>query len=131
MDDDDDELEEDPAARDSPEAEWQLAKSDHQLKSEGLDQRMALTGLRDIKKKAMGVIKEVLLQKGRPASVKGDISMNFLFTGNPGVAKTTVAKLLARAMNQWGFRKNATMIETSAQDILKKVGLHRSRETSR
>jgi SpoVK/Ycf46/Vps4 family AAA+-type ATPase len=119
MDDDDDELEEDPAARDSPEAEWQLAKSDHQLKSEGLDQLMALTGLRDIKKKAMGVVKEVLLQKGRPASVKAEISMNFLFTGNPGCGKTTVAKLLARAMNQLGFRKNATMIETSAQDILK------------
>ena len=120
MDDDDDELEEDPAARDSPEAEWQLAKSDHQLKSEGLDQLMALTGLRDIKKKAMGVVKEVLLQKGRPASVKAETSMNFLFTGNPGCGKTTVAKLLARAMNQLGFRKNATMIETSAQDILKK-----------
>ena len=40
----DDELEEEPVSRDSPEAEWQLAKSDHQLKSEGLDQLMTLTG---------------------------------------------------------------------------------------
>jgi conjugal transfer/entry exclusion protein len=65
--DDDDELEEEPSARDSPKAEWQLAQSEHQLKSEGLDQLMTLTGLRDIKKKAMGMVKEVLLQKGRPA----------------------------------------------------------------
>ena len=65
--DDDDELEEEPSARDSPKTEWKLAQSEHQLKSEGLDQLMTLTGLRDIKKKAMGMVKEVLLQEGRPA----------------------------------------------------------------
>jgi SpoVK/Ycf46/Vps4 family AAA+-type ATPase len=119
LEEDEEELEEESAGRDAPEAEWLLAKADHLLKSEALDQLMALTGLRDIKKKAMGVVKEVLLQKGRPASVKAEISMNFLFTGNPGCGKTTVAQLLARAMHQLGFRKSATMIETSAQDILK------------
>jgi SpoVK/Ycf46/Vps4 family AAA+-type ATPase len=123
MDDDDDELDDNHIMlknSESPEAEWQLAKADHKLAAEAMDQLMALTGLREIKMKAMGVVKEVLLQKGRPASVKAETSMNFLFTGNPGCGKTTVAKLLARAMNQLGFRKNATMIETSAQDILKK-----------
>jgi replication-associated recombination protein RarA len=119
MDDNHDELDEEPFTNDSPDAEWQIAKSDHQLRSEGMDQLMALTGLQDIKKKAMEIVKAVLLNKGRPASLKADVAMNFLFTGNPGCGKTTVANLLTRAMNQLGFRKNNTMIETSAQDILK------------
>ena len=119
MDDEEEELDDAILSKDSPEAEWQLAKADHKLAADAMDQLMALTGLREIKKKAMGVVKEVLLQKGRPASVKAETSMNFLFTGNPGCGKTTVAQLLARAMNQLGFRTNPTMIETSAQDILK------------
>jgi SpoVK/Ycf46/Vps4 family AAA+-type ATPase len=117
--DDDDELDEYSDSKDSPEIEWKLAKSDHNLTAEAMDSLMALTGLRGIKKKAMGVVKEVLLQKDRPASVKAETSMNFLFTGNPGCGKTTVAQLLARAMTQLGFRKNDVMIETSAQEILK------------
>jgi len=117
--DEDEELDESADSPDSPEAEWKLAKSDHDLTAEAMDSLMALTGLREIKKKAMGVVKEVLLQRDRPASVKAETSMNFLFTGNPGCGKTTVAQLLAKAMTQLGFRKNDTMIETSAQEILK------------
>ena len=45
--------------------------------------------------------------------------MNALFTGNPGCGKTTVAQLLARAMEELGFRSEGTLIETSAQEILK------------
>ena len=45
--------------------------------------------------------------------------MNALFTGNPGCGKTTVAKLLARAMAELGFRSQGSLIETSAQEILK------------
>jgi len=90
-DDEDEEATEDAASssKDSPEAEWQLAKADHNLVAESMDKLMALTGLRDIKKKAMGVVKEVLLQKDRPASVKAETSMNFLFTGNPGCGKVS------------------------------------------
>ena len=87
MDDEEEELDDAILSKDSPEAEWQLAKADHKLAADAMDQLMALTGLREIKKKAMGVVKEVLLQKGRPASVKAETSMNFLFTGNPAAKR--------------------------------------------
>ncbi len=45
--------------------------------------------------------------------------MNFLFVGNPGCGKTTVAKLLGAAMAELGFRSNPKVEETSAQAILK------------
>ena len=117
--DDFDDLAVSTESKDSPENEWELAKSDHNLTADAMDAIMALTGLREIKKQSMGVVKEVLLLKDRPASIKAGTSMNFLFTGNPGCGKTTVAQLLAKAMVQLGFRKNATLIETSAQEILK------------
>jgi SpoVK/Ycf46/Vps4 family AAA+-type ATPase len=122
LDDDDedvDDLDVSTESKDSPENEWKLAKADHNLTADAMDAIMALTGLREIKKQSMGVVKEVLLLKDRPASIKAGTSMNFLFTGNPGCGKTTVAQLLAKAMVQLGFRKNATLIETSAQEILK------------
>ena len=99
--------------------EWTLAKRDHNLVSKSMDELMALTGLHEIKKKAMGIVKAVLLQKERPQTVKADTPMNFLFTGNPGCGKTTVARKIAHAMSELGFRTNPSPVETSAQDILK------------
>jgi len=101
------------------ENEWKMAKLNHQLSSGALDELMKLTGLVEIKQQAMGIVKEVLLQQDRPASVNAAISMNFLFTGNPGCGKTTVATLLARAMSELGFRSSPSLVETSAQEILK------------
>jgi len=100
-------------------AEWRVAKADHKLTSKSMDELMKLTGLKEIKRKAMGIVKEVLLQRDRPASVKAETSMNFLFTGNPGCGKTTVARLLARCLSELGFRSKGGLVETSAQDILK------------
>ena len=119
VDEDDEEDFAGDAVADAVAEEWKSAKADHRLASASMDQLMMLTGLTDIKKKALGIVKEVLLQKSRPASVKADTSMNFLFTGNPGCGKTTVARLLAKAMSELGFRSNPQMVETSAQDILK------------
>jgi hypothetical protein len=58
-------------------AEWRVAKADHKLTSKSMDELMKLTGLNEIKRKAMDVVKEVLLQKDQPASVKAETSMNF------------------------------------------------------
>ena len=118
-DDDDDDLEAEGA--DSPAKEWQTAKSDHQLRSPSMDELIKLTGLHEIKKKAMHVVKEVLLAKKRPAGIDAGMSMNFLFTGNPGCGKTTVAKLLAGAMHELRFRTNKTVVETSAQELLQAI----------
>jgi len=115
---DDDSLAED-SAECAAAAEWELAKADHDMTSPAMDELMALTGLTEIKERAMVIVKEVLLRRGRPASVKAETSMNALFTGNPGCGKTTVAQLLARAMAELGFRSEGTLIETSAQEILK------------
>ena len=49
-----------------------------------MDKLMALTGMREVKTRAMNVCKEVLLSKKRPTHIKAQVAMNFLFVGNPG-----------------------------------------------
>jgi len=80
---------------------------------------MKLTGLEDVKEKAVMVVKEVLVSSSRPDSIDASTSANFLFTGNPGCGKTTVAKLLAVGIHEIGFRTSPIIKETSAQQILK------------
>jgi replication-associated recombination protein RarA len=117
--DEDDEDQDDTIAVSAAAAEWQVAKRDHHFNSQSMDELMNMTGLTEIKERAMVIVKEVLLKRDRPASVKAETSMNMLFTGNPGCGKTSVARLLANAMSELGFRSKSTLIETSAQDILK------------
>jgi SpoVK/Ycf46/Vps4 family AAA+-type ATPase len=85
-----------------------------------MDKLMAMIGLKTVKEQAMTVFKRTLLDPFRVTWVTNShISMNFLFVGNPGSGKTTVAELLATAMVQLKFRKNATPLITSASKILK------------
>ena len=103
----------------APEAEWELCKRNYNLKLAALDNLMKLTGLEDVKEKAVMVVKEVLVSSSRPDSIDASTSANFLFTGNPGCGKTTVAKLLAVGIHEIGFRTLPIIKETSAQQILK------------
>ncbi len=102
-----------------PETEWKLAKFHHRLTSKSMDKLMSLTGLKYVKKAALGIVKQMVLSKLRPASAQSEVGMNFLFLGNPGCGKTTVARLLAGAMAELKFRSNPNLQEASAQSILK------------
>jgi SpoVK/Ycf46/Vps4 family AAA+-type ATPase len=110
-----DEGEPEPGA---PEFEWRIAKADHAAVSPSMDKLMAMTGLRQVKERAMTVFKEVLLSRGRPADLNTDVAMNFLFVGNPGCGKTMVAELMAHAMEEVGYRKQGKPVITSANKIL-------------
>jgi SpoVK/Ycf46/Vps4 family AAA+-type ATPase len=117
-DDDDDELEE-VLAPDSPEVLWRVAKVKRGVKSPAMDKLMSLTGLKKVKERALAVYQRTLVDPFRPKDVDASTAMNFLFIGNPGCGKTTVAELLAAALVELNFRKNPNPCLTSASKILK------------
>ena len=72
-----------------PDQQWKLAKLNHGVSSPSMDKLMALTGMREVKARAVTVCKEVLLAKKRPPEIKAQVAMNFLFVGNPGTVNNT------------------------------------------
>jgi hypothetical protein len=120
-DEEDDEAENDfgfvpPPGTDDPESLWELQKKNYGMVSDAMDKLMGLTGLKEVKKAAIGLAMEMLLEP--PAYLVSTTSYNLLFLGNPGCGKTTVAKLLAQAMVDLKFRTNPDPVLTDASEIL-------------
>ena len=85
-----------------------------------LEELNKMTGLEEVKKATnqfinVAKINKIKKQRGMKQNV---LSMHSLFIGNPGTGKTTVARLIARALYEEGVIESNNFIEVSRQDLV-------------
>ena len=83
----------------------------------------ALTGMKPVKEEVRRLVATVKANKLRvEKGVGGDVTMsyNFVFTGNPGTGKTTVARILGRAFRALGVLDRANFVETDRSGLVAK-----------
>ena len=79
----------------------------------------SLTGLEAVKNEINSLINYLQVQQmDREAGIKtGDLNLHFVFLGNPGTGKTTVARLLARLFKAMGILSKGHLAEVSEKDL--------------
>ena len=83
----------------------------------------ALTGMQPVKDEVRRLVATVRAnklreEKGLENNVK--MSYNFVFTGNPGTGKTTVARILGKAFRALGVLDRANFVETNRSGLVAK-----------
>ena len=82
-----------------------------------LDEMIGLSEAKSVIKKAINYYKMQKLYEEK--GVKRDNpAMHMIFSGNPGTAKTTVARLFARIMRENGLLSNGQLVEVGRGDLV-------------
>nr|WP_308508135.1 DNA-directed RNA polymerase subunit alpha C-terminal domain-containing protein [uncultured Stomatobaculum sp.] len=79
-----------------------------------------LIGLNEVKMQVKKIAAFAKMQKEMKAQGKGKLSMalNMEFSGNPGTAKTTVARILAGILKQTGILESSELVEVGRASLV-------------
>jgi SpoVK/Ycf46/Vps4 family AAA+-type ATPase len=90
-------------------------------KSEGLLALNSLIGLSEMKETLCTILEQIKFDKER-AEITGIAynkpDLNFVFQGNPGTGKTTVARLLGKVLHEFGLLNTSDVVECNRKDLV-------------
>ena len=92
-----------------------------------------LIGLHSVKNEISRLIDYLEVEKLRSldGGKKSDLNIHFIFKGNPGTGKTTVARILANIFKSMGLLSKGHLIETDRKDLVAEYIGHTAPKTNK
>jgi AAA+ superfamily predicted ATPase len=98
-----------------------MRRAEKEVRGSGIEQLRDLIGLTETKELVEDILNYAKVQKHfSEVGKRKRQSMHMIFSGNPGSAKTTVARLIARILKENGVLKNGNLIEVGRSDLVGK-----------
>ncbi|WP_409273327.1 AAA family ATPase [Neobacillus sp. SCS-31] len=99
----------------------ETSEQENEANVNAIDELNQMIGLETVKARVKDYYQYLKFQKKRKDmgfQMKDELSLNFVFTGNPGTGKTTLSRLLARIFHELGILPREEVIETNRSQLV-------------